>query len=131
MLITGGTISSGTCRTVSVTGRYWISSNTGVRSTTDPGVTARSTPTSNASGSTIDGTRGGTAMSDRKFRRPATALPPPVSSAALTAAGFSSGLLLGASASIRLVSTKLTRSLSASSSPASATTPATLSAAAR
>ena len=63
----------------------------------------------------------------RKCRRPATALPPPVSRAALTAAGFSSGLLLGASASIRLVSTKPTRSESASSRPASATTPSALS----
>ena len=77
------------------------------------------------------GTRGGTAMSATKFRRPARALPPPVSTAALTAAGFSSGLLLGASASIRLVSTNPTRSASFSSSPASATTPSAVSAAAR
>jgi hypothetical protein len=131
LLITGGTITNGTCRTAGVTGRYWISSNTGVRRTTEPGVTARSTPTSNASGSTMVGTRGGTAMSERKCRRPATALPPPVSSAALTAAGFSSGLLLGASASIRLVSVKPTRSESRSSRPASATTPSALSAVAR
>ena len=108
-------------------GRYWISSNTGVRRITDPGVTARSTPTSNASGSTMDGTRGGTAMSEAKCRRPARALPPPVSMAAFTAAGFSSGLLLGASASTRLVSTKPTRSESASSRPASATTPSAVS----
>ncbi len=79
----------------------------------------------------MDGTRGGSAMSARKCRSPARALPPPVSTAALIAAGFSSGLLLGASASTRLVSAKPTRSASAPSSPASATTPATLSAAAR
>ena len=39
-------MSTGTDRTVSVVGRYWISSKTGVRSTTEPGVTARSRPTS-------------------------------------------------------------------------------------
>ena len=114
-----------------MTGRYWISSKTGVRSTTDPGVTARSTPTSNASGSTMVGTRGATAMSPTKFRRPARALPPPLSTAAFTAAGFSSGLLLGDRASIRLVSTKPTRWESASSRPASATTPSADCAAAR
>ena len=37
-------------RTVSVCGVYWISSNISVRSTTAPGVTARSTPDPNASG---------------------------------------------------------------------------------
>jgi len=31
LLITGGTITSGICRTVVVVGWYWISSNTGVR----------------------------------------------------------------------------------------------------
>ena len=127
----GGTISSGTCRTVAVAGRYWISSNTGVRSTTFPGVTARSTPTSNASGSTMDGTRGGAAISETKCRKPARALPPPVSMAAFTAAGFSTGLLLGASASTRLVSAKPTRSESAQSRSVSATTPSAVCAAAR
>ena len=38
-------MSSGVAYTVSVCGVYWISSNTGVRSTTSPGVAARSTPT--------------------------------------------------------------------------------------
>ena len=70
-------------------------------------------------------------MSARKCLSPFRALPPPVSMAAFTAAGFSSGLLLGASASIRLVSTKPTRSESASSRPASATTPSAVCAAAR
>src|ERR1700722_4473255 len=70
-------ITTGTCRTSGVTGRYWISSNSGVRGTTAPGVTARSTPTSNASGSTLVGIRGGTAMSGRKCRRPVTALAAP------------------------------------------------------
>ena len=50
----------------------------------------------------MDGTRGGAAISETKCRRPARALPPPVSMAAFTAAGFSTGLLLGASASTRL-----------------------------
>src|ERR1700712_5464005 len=52
-------MSSGTVRTASVVGRYWISSKTSVRKTTDPGVAARSSPTVKASGSTIDGTPGG------------------------------------------------------------------------
>ena len=37
MLIVGGTTSTGSVRTVGVCGRYWISSNTGVRRTTAPG----------------------------------------------------------------------------------------------
>ena len=55
MLIVGGTNSSGTSWTCSVAGRYWISSNTSVRSTTDPGVTARFPPTSNLLTSTLAG----------------------------------------------------------------------------
>ena len=124
-------ISSGICRTVAVAGRYWISSNTGVRSTTDPGVMARSAPTSNASGSTIFGTRGGAAMSLAKCRRPARMLPPPVSIAAFSATGLSSGLLLGAIASTRFSSTKLTRWVSAQSRSASAARPPAVSVAAR
>jgi hypothetical protein len=46
LLIVGGTNSSGTWRTRSVVGLYWISSNTSVRSTTEPGETARLPPTS-------------------------------------------------------------------------------------
>ena len=42
MLIVGGTTSSGYLADLSVCGAYWISSNTSVRSTTAPGVTARS-----------------------------------------------------------------------------------------
>ena len=131
MLITGGTTSSGRSRTAAVAGAYWISSNTGVRSTTEPGVTARSTPTSNASGSTIDGTRGGAARSPARRRVPASTLPPPVSMAAFQNAGFSTGLLLGARASARLVSWKLTRSPSAQSSPASACSSASVAVPAR
>ena len=112
-------------------GRYWISSNTSVRSTTAPGVTARSAPTLNASGSTIDGIRGGAAMSAAKCRRPATTLPPPVSIAAFSAAGLSTGLLLGASASITLRSTKPARSVSAQSRSASCARPSAVCAAAR
>ena len=124
-------MSRGTCRTAAVAGRYWISSNTSVRATTAPGVTARSTPTLNASGSTIDGIRGGLATSAAKCRRPARALPPPVSIAAFSAAGLSTGLLLGASASIRLRSTKPTRSVSDQSRSASIARPSAVCAAAR
>jgi len=59
------------------------------------------------------------------------ALPPPVSMAAFTAAGFSTGLLLGASASTRLRSAKPTRSESAQSRSVSATTPSAVCADAR
>src|ERR1700735_2301107 len=108
-----------------------ISSKTGVRRITEPGVTARSTPTSNASGSTMAGMRGAAAMSLAKCRMPVTALPPPVSTAAFRAAGFSSGLLLGASASSRLVRMKPMRSVSAGPRPASAITPSAVPPAAR
>ena len=49
-----------------------MSSNTSLRYTTAPGVTARCSPTVNASGSTIDGIRGGAAISCRKRRNPLT-----------------------------------------------------------
>jgi len=43
----------------------------------------------------MDGTRGATAMSARKFRRPARALPPPLSTAAFTAAGLAAVIARG------------------------------------
>ncbi len=109
MLIVGGTISSGTLRTWVVCGVYWISSKTSVRSTTEPGVTATSSPTVKASGSTIEGTRGAVAKSRTKRRPPATRLPPPVSMIRLSTLGLSVGLLLGARASTRLSTMKLIR----------------------
>ena len=99
-------MSSGTLRTLVVCGVYWISSKTSVRSTTSPGVTATSSPTAKASGSTIDGTRGAVAKSRAKRRPPATRLPPPVSMTRLSTLGFSAGLLLGERASTRLSTMK-------------------------
>ena len=95
----GGTSSNGVVLTSLVVGVYWISSNTGVRSTTAPGVTARSSPTENSSLATMLGTRGATAMSPTRFRRPRTMLAPPVLTTSLSAAGFSHGRFEGAAAS--------------------------------
>ena len=118
-------------RTVGVCGRYWISSNTGVRRTTAPGVTARSVPTWKASLSTIAGVRGELARSLTRCRGPVTRLAPPVSMTAFQPTGLSSGLLLGAAASTRLVATNLTRSASRHGSGTSCTRPSTVPPAAR
>ena len=48
-------MSSGNRYTVGVAGEYWMSSQTSVRATTEPGVTAMSLPTWNAPRSTIVG----------------------------------------------------------------------------
>ena len=85
---------------------YWMSSQTSVRATTDPGVTARSLPTWNALPSTMVGMCGAEAMSEAKARIPRTRLRPPVllELEAFHAAGLRYGLLLGADAAIRVVS---------------------------
>src|SRR5215469_11249547 len=106
-----------------VDGWYWISSNAGVRSTTAPGVAARSAPTVKASGGTIDGTRGGCDRSPSRFLVPDTMLPPPVSITSFHASGDSSGLLLGARASTRLETANRMRSASRQSSGAASTSP--------
>ena len=105
-------MSSGIRCTSAVAGAYWISSNCSLACTTAPGVTARSRPTMKASGGTMDGTRGGRDRSATSARSPVTALPPPVSMAALAAAGLSSGLLLGAAAATRLARANLSRTSS-------------------
>ena len=76
MLTIGGTNSTGSARTVAVCGAYWISSNSSVRMTTEPGVAATSTPTSNASASTLEGSRGELVMSPANARAPRTRLAP-------------------------------------------------------
>ena len=127
----GGTISSGTSRTRSVCGRYWISSSTSVRNTTAPGVTAMLRPTSNADRSTISGIRGGAAMSRRKVSPPRTRFSPPLSTAAFAEDGFTSGTLLGAAASTRFSTSRRTRVSSRQSRCASATSCLAVPAAAR
>jgi hypothetical protein len=52
------------------------SSNNSVRRTTEPGVAATSTPTSNAAVSTLAGSRGDEVMSLAKARAPRTRLAP-------------------------------------------------------
>jgi hypothetical protein len=131
LLIVGGTISSGTRRTLGVCGWYWSSSNIGVRSTTAPGVTARSAPTSNASAATMDGTRGGVARSAARCRAPRTRLPPPVSITAFQNTGLVAGLLLGARACTRLSTTNRIRSASRHSRSASASSRSVVCPAAR
>jgi hypothetical protein len=131
LLITGGTISSGTVRTFGVCGVYWISSRISLRNTTAPGVAATVVPSSNAVGSTMLGTRGAVARSRTRLRAPATELSPAVSISAFQATGLTSGLLLGASASTRLSTTKPIRCRSRHSSCASAVSAPAVSAAAR
>src|SRR4051812_47432316 len=73
-------------------------------------------PTVNADRSTMEGTRGGRAMSRAKLREPRTKLRPPVSTAALSAVGFRSGAFVGASASTTFSAAKrIRRSLRQSS----------------
>ena len=127
----GGTSRSGTSRTDGVTGLYWISSNTSVRSTTAPGETARLPPMVNADVSTICGMRGAVAMSRNRFSPPRAKFSPAVSTAALTEAGFSNGTLLGASAANRFSARNRTRRSSRQSSSPSSMSPPTVPAAAR
>ena len=123
MLIIGGVSSSGSSRTFAVWGLYWMSSKTGLRRTTAPGVTAMSSPIVNADVSTIDGMRGGLRMSRAKLPAPRTKLRPPVSSAALSTAGLVIGALEGASASSTFSAAKrIWRSLR-QSRPASSISP--------
>ena len=100
-------------------GSYWMSSNSSVRSTTAPGVTARSSPTVNAFVSTIAGMCGGLRRSWTRLALPCTRLRPPVSSVAFSAAGLSAGKFVGASASRTFSALKRTRRSARSSSPAS------------
>ena len=96
-----------------------MSSNSSVRSTTAPGVTARSSPTVNAFVSTIAGMCGGLRRSCTRLALPCTRLRPPVSSVAFSAAGLSAGKFVGASASRTFSALKRTRRSARSSSPAS------------
>ena len=98
-------------------GSYWMSSNSSVRSTTAPGVTARSSPTVNAFVSTIAGMCGGLRRSWTRLALPCTRLRPPVSSVAFSAAGFSAGKFVGASASRTFSALKRTRRSARSSRP--------------
>ena len=106
-------------RTSSVCGTYWINSNSSARNTTEPGVTAMSSPSVNASGSTIDGTRGAAIMSSMRCRMPRTALSPPVSINAFQPRGLNNGLLVGDSPSVRTSKTNRIRSPSRQSRAAS------------
>ncbi len=124
-------MTSGYWCTRGVVGSYWISSQMSVRATTAPGVTARSRPTSNASGDTIAGIRGAVERSDASARAPRTALSPPVSMSAFQATGLTSGLLLGAAASTRFRTMNPARSASRQPSSASASSDSAAAAPAR
>ena len=110
-------------RTFAVCGWYWISSNTSVRLTTWPGVTAMFLPTSNSEVSTIVGMRGERAMSRTSWAEPLTRLAPPWSSVALSTAGLAAGKFVGASADTTLSVAKRTRCSSAQSRSASSIRP--------
>ncbi len=71
----------------------------------------------------MDGTRGALDRSLTRFLVPASRLAPPESIAAFHASGDSSGLLLGASASMRLLTANRIRSASRQSSGTSSTRP--------
>jgi hypothetical protein len=77
------------------------------------------------------GTRGAEDRSDSSERTPRSADRPPLSMRAFQATGLISGLLLGAAASMRLLSTKRIRSLSRQSSSASASSDSIVPAPAR
>jgi hypothetical protein len=110
---------------------YWISSNTSVWRTTEPGVSARLPPTSNREVSTFCGSRGGDAKSAAKRFAPRTRLPPPSSTIALSTVGFDHGKFVGASASSTLPAAKRAWRSVFQSSSASEMTPSTASAADR
>ena len=100
-------------------GRYWINSNTSVRSTTDPGVTARLPPTSNFDLSTLAGRRGERVTSRTNRRPPRTRLAPPSSILALSTAGFDHGKFAGANASRMFIAANRAWRSVRQSSPAS------------
>ena len=88
-------------------------------------------PTSNCEVSTISGTRGGVARSRSKLIPPRARLRPPLSMAAFADAGFTSGTLLGESASARLSARKRILLSSRQSSAASSTSSSAVRSAAR
>ena len=88
-------------------------------------------PTSKALRSTIEGRRGGRAMSRAKLRPPRTKFRPPVSTAALSAAGLVNGLFVGARASTTFSAEKRMRRSLRQSRSASAISRSTVPPAAR
>ena len=82
------------------------------RSTTAPGVTARSVPTSNALRSVWDGIPPFLRTSRHQWRAPRATLRPPVSNARLSAAGLLARKLVGAAALITMFATNRARSAS-------------------
>jgi hypothetical protein len=121
LLIVGGTIKIGISRTSSVCAAYWISSNTGVRKTTAPGVAAMVVPTSKPLMSTMLGTRGRRDASLTSAFAPRTRFAPRVSMVALVACGFRNTLLGGDNASTRFPTSRRRRLCVWSSSSASST----------
>ena len=96
-------MSTGRSRTLPLAGVYWISSATSSRSTTAPGVRARSRPTCKACGSAIEGMPPLCRRSPAQLRTPRVRLRPPVSTVRLIAAGFPSQKLVGATALVSRV----------------------------
>src|ERR1700722_5202767 len=96
-------ISTGWRRTAPVAGVYWMTSASSSRSTTAPGVTARSVPTWNAPRSVWDGMPPLERTSRHHWRAPRATLSPPVSNARLSAAGVLGRKVVGAGALITVL----------------------------
>ncbi len=97
MLIQGGTIKSGRRWTVGVAGAYWMSSIRSFLKITLPGVAATVSPTVNPFRSVIRMRSSPLprSMSSRRLASPLIRFSPPLSSVALSTAGFHATLLLG------------------------------------
>ena len=107
----------GTAPTVGVTGLYWMSSSTSVRSTTAPGDVATVSPRRNGRRSTVFGMPPLWRTSSASARAPLAMLAPFVSTAFRIAAGLPSRLLVGASASTTWPTTNRARPSLLSSRP--------------
>jgi hypothetical protein len=92
-----------------------MSSSTWLRNTTAPGDTATFFPSSKAERSTCAGIPLLCRMSRSAFRAPCATLRPPVSNAALTAAGLPSSAFVGASADAMIAARKRARSFEVTS----------------
>jgi hypothetical protein len=123
LLICGGIATSGRLYVVGVLGAYWISSNTSERWTTSPGVMARFPPTVNGRPSTVEGMPRLRRASCRKCRAPVTRLRPRVATALLSAPGFPTSVLVGATASVNSERAKRARSRLFASISTSSTSP--------
>ena len=120
---------TGTVSTTGVAGLYWISSKTSVRSTTAPGDVAIVSPRRKGRRSTVLGMAPLWRTSPARARAPLARLAPFVVTAARSAAGLPSNVLVGARASTTWPTTNRPRSSLLGSRPSRPTVfPATAAA---